>query len=129
MERLTVFVADGIIKKYCLEGKVENWIILADFKDASVRSLLGNFKTIGMILEQNYRTRLFKLYMVNTPFMINIILFFVKTLDKNIQMKIKNTKMGTHPEWWSHIAKDQLEEKYGGNIPDKFFNSLEDIGI
>jgi hypothetical protein len=122
-------VADGIITKYCLEGKVENWIIIADFKNASIRSLFRNFKQIGMILEQNFRTRLFRMYMVNTPFMISILMFFVKTMDKNIQMKIKNTKLNNHPKWWDHINKDQIEQKYGGEQMDKQFNSMEDLGI
>lgn len=129
VERLTVYVADNILKRYCHEGKVENWIIIADFKNASIRSLLGNFKQIGYILEQNFRTRLFRLYMVNTPFMISILMFFVRTLDKNIQMKIRNTKASAHPDWWIHIDKDQIEQKYCGSMNDKVFEKMEDLGI
>ena len=69
------------------------------------------------------------MYMLNTPFMISILMFFVRTLDKNIQMKIKNTKLNNHPEMWGHIEKGQIEEKYGGDMPNKQFNCMEDLGL
>lgn len=69
------------------------------------------------------------MYMVNTPFMITLMMFFIKTLDRNIQMKIKNTKLNYHLDWWEHIDRSQIEEKYGGDMRDREFDSLNDLGI
>ena len=77
-----------------------------------------------MLLDMNFCVR-----NINKKTQPLAILFFVKTLDKNIQMKIKNTKTNYHPDWWSHIDKDQIEEKYGGTMRDKIFESIEDLGI
>lgn len=129
VERLTVNFTDKLISKYFLPGKVENWVVIADFKNASISSLLGNFKFIGSILEKNYRTKLFRFYMVNTPWMINLLFVFLKTFDRNIQKKIINSRQNCNEVWWTHIEKNQIEEQYGGDMPNKTFTTMEDLGL
>ena len=69
-------------------------------------------------MEQNYRTRLFRSYLVNIPYTLKILFEFLKTFDQNVQKKIHVNNKNVIEAMFSHIDKNQIEEKFGGTKPN-----------
>lgn len=70
-------------------------------------------------MANNYRSRLFAMYIVNSPSSIFVPWKIAKQfLDENTIQKIRIYKTAVAPEMFAHINKEQLEKKFGGSSPD-----------
>lgn len=119
MKNMMIFVAEHLIESFYIGGKVENWIFLFDLKDVSLFSLpVNSFKELGRMMEQNYRTKLYRFYIVNAPLMMSMLFSFFKLFDKNIQKKIIVSRKKHAKEMDNHVNRAQLENKYNGNMTD-----------
>ena len=82
-------------------------------------------KKIMDFSQKNYRGRLYRAYIVNTPFTINALWSGVKSfLEETTVQKIQFHKSNTCEEMFTHINKDQIEKRFGGNannLKDKFW--------
>lgn len=125
MFQSSIAINEYIKFHYFVPGKVENWVILNNLGNVSVFKIpFGVLKELSKILEQNYRTRLFRVYLVNAPFTLKLLFDFFKTFDKNIQKKIHVNSKNFVDVMFDHIEKDQIESKFGGtmnNFENDFF--------
>jgi hypothetical protein len=82
-------------------------------------------KKVMGYMQNNFRSRLFSMYIVNAPKAINITWGMVKGfLDKNTTAKIKIIPQSTPEQLFLHCNKRQLEKRFGGfcrDIEDPFW--------
>jgi len=109
-----------LIKHFMLPGQVENWVFINNLNSMGLTSLpLTTLKKVMDYFQNNYRGRLYKMYVLNTPFSLNMIWSMVKTfMEETTVNKIHFHKTNTCEEMWTHINKDQVEKRFGGNAPD-----------
>ena len=104
---------------YFVPGKVENWVIINDLGGVSVFKIpFSTLNDLTKMLEQNYRTRLYRIYLVNAPWTMKLLFDLFKSLDKNIQKKIHVSGKQFLEQMYEHIEKDEIEQKFGGNKPN-----------
>lgn len=105
---------DTILNEFMVFGKIENVVVIVDFKDVGTFGLpVGVFKFIGEIFEANFRNRMFRIFVVNAPWAVSVIFFFAKSFSKNSQKKLVVSRE-CHPKKMGFIHEKQIEEKYGG---------------
>jgi len=67
-------------------------------------------------VQAHFRGRLYKGYIMNIPYAFNMIFKIVSVfLDKRTLMKIQITSSSKNDGMLTHIHKDQLEKRFGGN--------------
>ena len=75
-------------------------------------------KVLGF-LQSAYRSRLYRLYILNAPGSIAIPWKVAKAfLEQHTVDKIKIFKKSTTKNLWEHFNPNQIEQKFGGNVPD-----------
>jgi hypothetical protein len=110
-----------LIQHYFVPGKVENWVVVNDLGGVSVFKIpFSILKELGSMLEKNYRTRLFRLYLVNAPWTMKLLFDMFKSFDKNIQKKIYVNSKNVADQIFQHAHPEQLEVKFGGTKPNIF---------
>lgn len=115
----TIFFMEYTIKNLLLPGQIENWDIICDLKDVSVMSLPSDFKKILGILQNNYRCRLFKMFIINVGSFFNMMWTVIKKIiDNNTEKKIKILKKENLFEMFHTIHPSQIERKYCGEATD-----------
>ena len=121
----TIYFMEYVIENLLLPGQIENWDIICDLKDVSVMSLPNDFKKILSMLQNNYRCRLFQIFIVNVGSFFNMMWGVIKKIiDKNTEKKIKILKAGNILEIFEIINRSQIERKYCGeaeNVKKYFF--------
>jgi len=121
----TIYFMEYVIENLLLPGQIENWDIICDFKDVSVMSLPNDFKKILTMLQNNYRCRLFRMFIVNVGSFFSLVWGVVKKIiDGNTEKKIKILKEGKTMEIFEIINITQIERKYFGeadNVQTYFF--------
>jgi hypothetical protein len=119
-----VYLLEYILERQCIKGQIENWNLLVDCEDASVFSLPTEFKRLLEVLQNNYKCRLYTLFIMNIPFILRAIWLLVKNvLDPVVQRKIRMVEPGSK-ELFEFINKTQIEKKFGGtaeNMDNYFF--------
>lgn len=66
-------------------------------------------------MQNNYRARLYKGYIVNAPWTFTAVWTAVKTfIEESTATKISVTSSNTDAKMKTHINSEQLEQKYGG---------------
>ena len=82
-------------------------------------------KKIFSFLQDNFKSRLHRMYVMNTPIAIYYTWKIIKGfLDEVTVQKIRFSKENFDDEMWTHINKNQVEEKFGGNaktLEDNFW--------
>lgn len=123
-----IFCLENLIKNLLIKGQVENWNIIVDCSDASLLSLPPELKKLLQILSENYKCRLYRMYILNLSFILKGIWLIIKNvLDPITQKKIVLTESGS-PELFEVIHRSQLEIKFGGtaqNVTDHFFPHIQ----
>jgi len=120
LKRLLVIAAEHVITKLFIPGQIENWNIILDSKDVKFWGFpYGKMKeTIGH-LQSCYRSRAYRIYVVNASSFINTLWSIAQVvLDKNTIDKVNICTESHNPKMDEHINKDNIEKQYGGNIPD-----------
>ncbi len=70
-------------------------------------------------LQSCYRARAFRIYVVNAPSTINTLWMAAKVaLDQNTIDKVNITNESHHPKMDEHINSENLEQKFGGKVPN-----------
>ena len=117
---LVCFHLEYMIQNMLMPGQVENWIVITDLCSLGISSLpKSELKKIIKVLQDNFRCRMIVNYVINAPRTISWIWNFVKGfLEHHTANKIKIKRESTAKEMLTHIAANQLEQKYGGSAPD-----------
>ena len=70
-------------------------------------------------MQNNYRARLFKAYVVNAPWTFSAVWTVVKgMIEETTSMKVSITSGAKEEKMKTHINAEQLEQKYGGDAPN-----------
>ena len=114
------------IQNLLIPGQVENWIIICDVANSSIVFLPKDLKTILNTLSQNFRCRLFSMFIINVSYFLQIIWSAIKNmLDPITQKKIKLLRNNECDiKLFKYINKKQVENKFGGeaeNLERQFF--------
>ena len=119
-----IYLLEYILERQLIKGQIENWNLLCDCEDASVFSLPNEFKRLLEVLQNNYKCRLYTLFIMNIPFILRAIWILVRNvLDPVVQRKIKMVEPGSK-ELFKFINKSQIEKRFGGtaeNMNDYYF--------
>ena len=122
--RSIIYLLEYVVSSLLIKGQIENWNILVDCEDASLFSLPSEFKKILLILQNNYKCRLYKLYIMSIPFILKAIWVLVKqVLDSVVQKKIQMVDPGSK-ELFAIINRSQVEKRFGGlaeNLTNHYF--------
>jgi len=116
---MTIYLLEWIKREIYVPGKVENNVYIVNLKDISIFGVpFSLLKELGSVMEKNYRTKLFRLYVLNAPLTMTLLFSFFKNFDSNIQKKIFVTRKQSAAEMWEHISKEQLEQRFDGVCPN-----------
>ena len=70
-------------------------------------------------MQNNFRSRLYVMYIVQAPFSINFLWSMVKGfLEEHTQRKIQILSKAIPSNLFEHSNKEQIEKKYGGTALD-----------
>lgn len=74
-------------------------------------------KAVAQFIQTHFRGRLYKGYVINAPKAFNLIFKVISVfVDERTLKKISITSDKSNPEMLTHISKDQLERRFGGNL-------------
>lgn len=114
-----VFFIEYMIENMCIPGQVENWNIILDVSDFSMVFIPSQLKTIFHVLMNNYRCRLYVMYIVNVSPVLNFLWNTIKgVLDTNTEKKIKLLKSNDLSMIFTFINPEQIEQRFGGKAPN-----------
>jgi len=110
------YFLEYMIQHLLLPGQVERWVIVLDLKGMGLTSLpFGMLKTVLGFLQNNFRSRLFKMYIMNSPTSLYFSWKMIKgLLEETTTQKINFSKESANEDLWKHTNKSQVEEKFGG---------------
>lgn len=118
---LTEFLCSYTQYHALVPGKVETWILLADFKDVGLAQIpVNQLKQMSVRSRRNFKMRMFNLITVNMSWVVkqasNIIFTF---LDARLTNKIKIFTDNGSSYLDQIVEKDHREQKFGGTLPNR----------
>jgi CRAL/TRIO domain len=118
---MSTFMIQFIISRGLVPGKVENWVTIIDFKGVGVLEIPKKLiQTMTKPLQDLFKGRLFKLYIINSQWAIKIVWALAKkVVDPLTIMKFSLQGDKYHEELGKLIDPSSLERKFGGTLPDK----------
>ena len=108
--------------KYCLiPGAIENTLIIVDCKDLGVWSMpYRMIKAVIGTVQMAYKARSRAVFCLNAPSSFSAVWNVVKyVLDEITTSKVQISSTNTCELLQEIVHPDQLEEKFGGNQPDR----------
>ena len=117
-DRAMCYFIDFIMKHTFIPGIVENWNIIVDMTGIQLRNPPMELKQLFGNIQRIYRCRLYKLFIVNMPFFLNLLWKIAKgIIGQTIEAKasIIDSNGGTYDGLFEFINRGQLEKKFGGN--------------
>lgn len=113
---VVLFQQEYVMKYMFLPGQVENWVVIIDISKLPVEKFpKPEIKRIMGILQNNYRCRLGRMWMLNATkaqmFLWKIVSVFI---EKETIQKISFTSDPTHKDLKANFLPINLETKYGG---------------
>jgi hypothetical protein len=118
-ERAVIYLLEYTINNLLIPGQVENWNVICDLKDISITSLSDDMKRILSMLQNNYRCRLFVMYIINIGGWVSFGWSIIKKLvTPCTERKIKLLKTTNINELFFFINPLQVEKKFGGLAED-----------
>lgn len=122
---MTYFL-EYILDNMMITGQVENWVLIYDMHGLNVATVPYGvdwfnkiFKDLFSFIQNNYRARLYRGYVLNAPWTFSVVWKAVKLIiEETTSMKITITSSNTEPRLKEHVNPEQLEVKYGGEMPD-----------
>jgi hypothetical protein len=107
------------LKNLMVPGKVESLVVVVDMTGISSLWIpVSSLKTIGQMLQNNYRARLYKQYILNTPFLVKGLWTVVKGFLEDFTVAKINMLGSDYSELHKQVDKSQLEKKMGGLCED-----------
>ena len=120
-----VYFLEYLINNLLIPGQVENWLIILDVANFSMLFIPQELKTIFNVLMNNYKCRMFVMYIVNVSTVLNFLWStFIRVLDTNTEKKIRLLKKSDMKQIFNYINPEQIEEKFGGkaqNVKSHYF--------
>lgn len=115
-----VHVLEVIRMKMYLPGHVENNIVIIETDSMSLFNVpLGHLQGIISTASNNYPESLAKMYILNPSFILRTSWNLVKNMmEAETSDKISILKSDEFDQIQQLIPKDQLEEKFGGTLPN-----------
>lgn len=110
-----------VVKYNCfLPGHVETWTIIIETNNMSVWSLpIRHIQSIINVTQMNYPQYLNKMFILKPSFIISTSWSMIKgLLDPETATKIQFLKEDDMPNLLNFIPKDQLEQRFGGSLPN-----------
>jgi len=125
LSNLAIFMLEFALKSLMVPGKVESMIVVVNMTGVSTISIpVTALKTIGQMLQNNYRARLYQQFVLNTPFIVKGIWAIAKGFLEEFTVAKFHILGGDFTELYAQVDKSQLEKKLGGeceDIEDDFF--------
>lgn len=76
----SIYGFEFIINNMFLPGQIENWIFIHDLKDFGVFDIsIDSVKKVNNVMSSNYGGKLYRLYVVNAPFLVYTVWTIIKT--------------------------------------------------
>ncbi|CAD8082383.1 unnamed protein product [Paramecium sonneborni] len=129
LDSMTIFL-EHVLANYMLPGQIENWVVVMDLGGLGITSLpRQQLQRVLDYLQNNYRSRMHKCYVINCPSTITFSWNIVKGFLEEITVrKISFEKSSIPTGLFEHCHKSQVEQKYGGissNIQNTFWPPYE----
>lgn len=104
-----------------LASKIENWTVIVDLNNVGLTQIPKSLlQSMISSMQRNYRGRLFRLYLVNTHWLLRGLWAIAKNaVDEYTLTKMNLLGSDFKPTIVQIIDEANLEQKYGGNIPNK----------
>lgn len=111
---------------YCTQqlfvpGRVEQWLIVLNLENVALTSIPVNaLKTFLSVAQNTFRSRAYRCYVINAGYFLRGSWYVVSSmLDQTSREKTQLLGSDYKEVLCSLIDKDQLEERYGGTLPNK----------
>jgi len=116
------FVLDVCRKYYFVPGKVENWVIFLELNHGGIFDFPTKvLKSINEITSVNYTSTLDRFFIMNPSSVLKKTWSLVSSfIDPETAGKISMVTKSEYPQLLERISKDQLLQKYGGTLPEKY---------
>eukprot|EP00826_Nyctotherus_ovalis_P021389 TRINITY_DN1689_c0_g1_i16.p1 TRINITY_DN1689_c0_g1~~TRINITY_DN1689_c0_g1_i16.p1 ORF type:complete len:217 (-),score=70.32 TRINITY_DN1689_c0_g1_i16:122-772(-) len=119
LSQLAVFLLEFALKNLLIAGKAETLVVVVDLTDVGTISIpVSALKTIGQMLQNNYRARLYKQYLLNTPFLVKGVWAIAKGFLEDFTVAKFNILGSDYSLLYDQVDKGQLEKKLGGTCDD-----------
>ena len=117
---LTNFFLEYTIKYAMVPGAIESWTCIFDLKDVGVTEIpKDRIQPLVRNMTKNYRGRLFRFYATDVTFIVRQLWKLAhKFVDEFTNKKLLIYGNDYHDHLKELIEPDNLEERYGGNLPN-----------
>jgi hypothetical protein len=113
------------LQNLMVPGKVESLVVVVDMTGIGTIDIpVSSLKTIGQMLQNNYRARLYKLYVLNTPMLVKALWIAIKGFLEEFTVAKVNVLGGDFTPLYQQVPPERLEKKLGGqcaDLTDDFF--------
>lgn len=125
LSQLAIYLLEFALKNLLVPGKAETMVVVIDMTDVGTISIpMTALKTISQMLQNNYRARLYKQYILNTPFLVKATWAIAKCFLEDFTVAKINILGSDYNALYEQVDKSQLEKRLGGscdNIEEDFF--------
>lgn len=119
------FMVNFALTRCLIPGKVENWVCLFNFKGVGLLDVPKKaMKAMAKPMQEYFKGRLFRLFIIHSTIVIKIILKIAKKLidPLTIQKFVVCQDKTPEKDLSVDIDLDNIEKRFGGNCPDKTDN-------
>jgi CRAL/TRIO domain len=119
--QMSTYFIQFLINRALIPGRVENWVSIVDMKGVGITEVPKNLmKAITKPLQQYFKGRLYRLHVINAKWTIKIVWKVVKkVVDPLTVLKFVVCEDDFSKDLFKLIDPDNLEKRFGGNLPDK----------
>merc|ERR1719213_1215915 len=102
-------------------GRVENFSVIFDMRDVGVTEIpQKHMQGLVASINKNYCGRMYKFLMTDTNWLLRSTMYMVhKFVDEFTKRKLLPFSDDYRPTLHEIVDVEQLEEKYGGKLPNK----------
>lgn len=121
--KAVIFTLEYILSNMLIPGQIENWNIICDLSNISLYSIPSDLKKILQVIQDNYKSRLNAMYIINLGSFGNLLWGLIKKmLGDGIERKIRmiGSSNKNYKDLYKSIHRSQLEKKYGGEAENIF---------
>ena len=110
---------DYIVDNMLIPGQVENWVTIIYMGDASLFNIPDSVKKLMVIVQNNYRCRLHKSFIIGLSSFMTFLWEMIKyIIDLDTVKKFNILKNDELHEIQKLINSKQLEKRFGGEAPN-----------
>lgn len=118
------FFLTYVVEKAMIPGKIETWTCIWDLKGCGVTEIpKDRIQPLVKKMTKNYRGRLFRFYATDVTYVVRQLWKLAhKFVDEFTNKKLQIFGENYQEAIQTLINADNLEQKYGGTVPDKTEN-------